>query len=136
MEPLSIWIWFALIFLIIEVLTATFYGLALSLSSAIVALYVWTSHESDITILQGVVFVVASIALSFLLPRYLKPTGLGKPQGMDRYIGETRKLKKVGDDYKVTLDGVDYIVSWDSLRAGESVRVDGFDQGRFTVSHT
>lgn len=41
MSILLFWIGLGIVFLIVEVATATFYGLALSLASAIVALYVW-----------------------------------------------------------------------------------------------
>lgn len=86
METLYIWIGLGIFFLILESLTATFYGLALALASAVVAIYVWITHESEITIIQGLIFALASISLSYLLPNYLKPSGPDTPQGMDRYI--------------------------------------------------
>jgi membrane protein implicated in regulation of membrane protease activity len=85
---LYFWIALALVFLIIEFATATFYGLALSLAAGIVALYVFFS------IVQGIIFAVASLILAYTLPRVLSSSSPDVPQGFDRYIGEKRTVKK------------------------------------------
>lgn len=41
---------------------------------------------------------------------------------MDIYIGEKRKVKKVGDAFKITLDGVDYTVEGDDIAAGDQIQ--------------
>ncbi len=41
-----------IIFLIIEALTATFYGLSLAIASGAVALYVWSQGLMEIDIIQ------------------------------------------------------------------------------------
>lgn len=42
---------------------------------------------------------------------------------MDIYIGQKRKVKKVGENFKISLDGVDYLVEWDDIGAGDQVEV-------------
>lgn len=52
MSPLYFWIAFALVFLIIELMTATFYSLSLSVACAIVALLSYLMHDTAFTIFQ------------------------------------------------------------------------------------
>ena len=134
MTTLYFWIGLGVFFLILESLTATFYGLALALASTFVALYVWIVGDTSITLVQWALFLLGSTVLSFLLPNYLKPSGPDTPQGMDRYIGEKRKTKKVWDDLKITLDGVAYIIEWEGIEAGDSVLIGWFAHGKFIVS--
>jgi hypothetical protein len=44
-------------------------------------------------------------------------------QGLDIYLGETRKVKKVGEDYKVVLDGVEYLIDIDGVKSGDRVEL-------------
>ena len=53
MSPILLWIAIAIFFLIIEMVTATFYGLSLALSAAIVAIVTYITQEPTLTILQG-----------------------------------------------------------------------------------
>ena len=39
------------------------------------------------------------------------------------YIGEVRKVKKVWEDFKVMLDGVNYIVDIDGVKIGDTVKL-------------
>ena len=96
MSPLSIWIAFAILFIIIEILTVTFYGLSLALACAIVAVTVYMTHATTFTILQGVIFVISSLFFAFLLPRFLVSDEPDTPQGVDKYIGQIRSVRKVG----------------------------------------
>lgn len=52
MTTLYFWIGLGVFFLILESLTATFYGLALALASTFVALYVWIVGDTSITLVQ------------------------------------------------------------------------------------
>ena len=52
MTTLYFWIGLGVFFLILESLTATFYGLALALASTFVALYVWIVGDTSITLMQ------------------------------------------------------------------------------------
>lgn len=110
MSLLYFWIASAIIFLIIEMMTATFYGLSLALSSAIVATYVYFSNDSSITIIQGSIFALLSLTFALLLPKVLRSSLPDTPQGADKYIGEIRSVKKTGDEYKISLDGVEYLI--------------------------
>lgn len=96
MSPLYFWIAFAILFIIIEILTITFYGLSLALACAIVAITVSMTHATTFTILQGVIFAISSLFFSFLLPRFLVSDEPDTPQGVDKYIGQVRTLRKVG----------------------------------------
>jgi membrane protein implicated in regulation of membrane protease activity len=91
---LYFWIATALLFLVVEFWTSTFYGLALSLAAGIVALYVFFSGEMELSIVQGIIFAVASLILAYTLPRVLSSSSPDVPQGFDRYIGEKRTVKK------------------------------------------
>jgi hypothetical protein len=52
MSILLFWIGSVVLFLIIEMLTATFYGLSLALASAIVATYVYFMGETVFSVTQ------------------------------------------------------------------------------------
>lgn len=95
MNFLYFWIAAALIFLIVEFATATFYGLALSLAAGIVALYVFFSGETMFTIVQGIIFAIASLIFAYFLPKMLTASSPDVPQGFDRYLGEKRTVKKI-----------------------------------------
>ncbi len=124
MTILYFWIASAIIFLIIEMMTATFYGLSLALSSAIVATYVYFSNDSSITIIQGSIFALLSLTFALLLPKVLRSSLPDTPQGADKYIGEIRSVKKSGDEYKISLDGVEYLIdSEDVLTSWDKVEV-------------
>lgn len=126
MTILYFWIASAIIFLIIEMMTATFYGLSLALSSAIVAIYVYFSNDSSITIIQGGIFAFLSLIFALLLPKLLRSSLPDTPQGADQYIGQKRSVKKSGDEYKISLDGVEYLVeSEDVLTSGDRVEIMG-----------
>ena len=124
MDFLYFWIAIALVFLIIEFATATFYGLALSLAAGIVALYVFFSGEAAFTVVQGIIFAVASLIFAYVLPNLLSATNPDVPQGFDRYVGEKRTVKKIWWELKISLDGVEYIIDADEeISAGDKVEV-------------
>lgn len=124
MELFYFWIGAFIFFLIIELVTATFYWLALSIASAVTAFYVWYFGADALDVTQGVIFALTAFIASYFLPRLLTPTSDHEaPQWIDLYIGQKRKLKKVGDSFKISLDGVDYLVEWDDIGAGDQVEV-------------
>lgn len=126
MDLLYFWIAIALIFLVIEFVTATFYGLALSLAAGIVALYVFYSWDSEPTIFQGLIFALMSLIFAYALPKVLSSSAPDIPQGFDRYLGEKRTVKKISGELKISLDGVEYIIDSDEeITAGDKVEVIG-----------
>lgn len=120
------WIGFGIIFLIIELVTATFYGLALALAAFGVAIYTAFVPVVEVDITQGVIFVIIAIIASYLFPKFFR-AAVGdndRPQGLDMYIGETRRVRLVGEDFKVKLDGVEYLViSDDDLEDKDLVEI-------------
>lgn len=69
---LLFWIGFGIIFLIIEILTTTFYGFALAIASFVVAGYVGLNNIQEIDIIQGVIFVVVGLIASFWFSKISK----------------------------------------------------------------
>ena len=120
---LVFWISLGIGFLIIEMITVTFYGLALSVASFAVALYVWYTGVNVVDIFQGSIFAIVSLLTSFFFPKWLTPSGEEKIQGLDVYIGEKHKVRKVGEDFKVKLDGVDYLVDIDGVKGGDMIEI-------------
>lgn len=121
-EILLFWVALVIGFIIIELLTSTFYGLSLSLASGLVALYIYISHDTDFQILHALIFVIASAIFAYFLPKFLISSKPDVPQGMERYIGEKRTIKKTWWDFKISLDGVGYLIdsddevsSWDRV---------------------
>lgn len=126
MTVLYSWIAVALLFLIVEFVTTTFYGLALSLSAGVVASYVFYSQDHEFTIIQGIIFALTSLILAYILPKLLISSSPDIPQGFDRYFGEKRTIKRNAGDFKISLDGVDYIVDADEdISVGDRVEVIG-----------
>lgn len=120
---LIFWIAVGIGFLIVEMITVTFYGLAISLAGFVVAGFVWYMGSTEIAIIQGVIFAIVSFFASFFLPRILTSQVEEKAQWLDSYLGETRKVKKVWEDFKVVLDGIDYIVDIDGVNVWDRVKL-------------
>ncbi len=120
---LTFWIAAGVIFLIIEMLTSTFYGLALAIASFLVGIFVFFTHDTTVSLVQWIIFALTSFLVSYFLPRMLTPEHTEKAQWLDMYIGEIRKVKKVGEDFKVMLDGVNYIVDIDGVKVGDTVKL-------------
>ena len=124
MELLYTWLGLAALFLVVELATATFYGLSLSFAAWVTALYVLIAHESSFSLAQGLVFVLASAIFAYILPKMLVSQAPDVPQGTDKYVGEKRTVKKVWGDLKISLDGVDYLfLSEDEIVAGDKVEI-------------
>ncbi len=124
MELLYSWLAIAALFLVVELITATFYGLSISFAAGVTALYVLISHETSITLVQWGVFVLASAIFAYILPKMLVSNAPDVPQWTDKYVWEKRTVKKVGGDLKIALDGVDYLLeSDDEIESGDKVEV-------------
>lgn len=123
-DILLFWLWASVVFIIIEVLTATFYGLSLALASCMVIVYVLITGDSQFELLQAVIFLFGSALFAYLLPKLLQSDTPDVPQGADRYKGMTRTVKRVGGDFKISLDGVDYLIESDEeIKAGDKVEI-------------
>ncbi len=124
MELIYFWTGIIVIFIILELLTSTFYGLSLALAAGVVSLYVFFSKELELSLVQGLIFVVASAIFAYFLPKYLFSSMPDVPQGADKYIGEKRSVKKIAGDLKISLDGVEYLIdAEDEIVAGDKVEV-------------
>ncbi|MCK9272148.1 hypothetical protein M0P65_01240 [Candidatus Gracilibacteria bacterium] len=123
MELLYIWLAAGVFFLIIEMMTVTLYGLSMSIASFIVALYVYLINAQSADITQFIIFVIISTACIFIFPKFFKLSKGTAKIGMEAYIDKTYKLKKVGNDWKVEIEGVAYLINEDSV-------TDDFEEGR------
>jgi membrane protein implicated in regulation of membrane protease activity len=70
---LIFWLAVGIGFLIIEIITVTFYGLALSIAGFVVAGFVWYTNATEISLIQGILFAIVSFFTSFYLPGLLTP---------------------------------------------------------------
>ena len=102
-------------FLLIEMLTATFYGLSVSVACFILALYVYMTGDINITVIQGVLFAIISGVFAYFLPKWLTPNTTSLKSGLDAYIGHSFRLERVGTDWKVKIEGVDYLIDEESV---------------------
>lgn len=124
MELIYFWSGVVVAFIILELLTSTFYGLSLALAAGVVSFYVFFTKEGELSLIQGLIFVVASAIFAYFLPKYLSSSMPDVPQGVDRYIGEKRSVKKIAGDLKISLDGVEYLIdAEDEIVAGDKVEV-------------
>lgn len=131
---LLFWIGIGLVFLIVEMITAAFYGLSIAIAAFVLALYCWFMGIDSIDIWQWVIFAVTTFCSAYFLPKLLTSNAPDIPQGIDKYIGERRKVKKVGDDFKIVLDGVDHmVVGDDDIDEGMIVEVISTKWGKFHV---
>lgn len=125
MSFLLSWIGVGIALLIIEILTASFYGLSLALAAFSVAGYVAIKNETFFSITQGVIFVVVTLVFLFILPKFFNKNVEDSPQGLDVYLGQKAHVHLTGEDAKVFLDGVPYkvIAQEGELHNGDFVRL-------------
>ena len=64
-----------------------------------------------------------SALCSYFLPSLFTRGIEDHPQGLDIYLSETRKVKQSGEDFKVTLDGVDYFIDIEDVKPGDKVKL-------------
>ncbi len=115
MELYYIWFWVGIIFLIVEILTFTFYWLSLAIASFVVASMVYLNWDTSFTIVQALLFVFIATWFSLIAVKYLRPTKTAKVIWLDTYIWTIHKLEKIWDDWKIKIDWVDYLVEDDSI---------------------
>lgn len=120
---LIFWISIGIGFLIIEMITVTFYGLAISMAAFLTGLYVWYFGVNEVNIIQWIIFAVVSFLSSYFFPKILMPNIEEKAQWLDIYIGQTRKVKQVWEDFKVIFDGVEYLIDIEGVKSGTKVRL-------------
>lgn len=125
-------------FLLIEILTATFYGLSVSVACFVLAAYVYMTGDATITVIQGIMLAVVSTVSAYFLPKWLTPHTESLKVGLDVHLGQSFRLERVGADWKVKIDGVDYLVDDDSetpdFEVGKKVRLEGHNAGILRVS--
>ncbi len=130
------WAAVGVIFLLVEVASSTFYGLAVSLAAFATAGFVAAAGSKQWTIPQFAVFFVASVVLCVALPRLLAHKKGTRAVGIEAAAGRTARLTLSGG-WKIELDGVRYLVHETSIRPdfaeGLSVKVTGVRDGQPTV---
>ncbi len=131
------WLAIGVVALIVEAVTTAFFALAFALSAFIIAAYVAFSGETAFTLPQAAIFVVTGAVFAFFFPKWFNRRGGGYKQGLDSAVGKTYHLKRVADDWKVAIDGVDYLVDEDcvteAFAIGVKVRVESHASGSVTV---
>jgi len=130
------WAAVGVLFLIVEVTTGTFYGLAVALAAFVTATYVLVTGDRSWALPQFLVFFGASLVLCVALPNLMTHKGHA-PVGLEATVGRPAKLRKAGEHWKIDLDGVQYLVHDDCVRPdfseGKSVKVSGVKDGLPTV---
>ena len=85
-DILLFWMGLTIGFIILELLTATFYGLSLAFASVIVWFYIFLSQDIQFEIIHAVIFAIGSALFAYFLPNMLHSRSPDTPQGSDRYI--------------------------------------------------
>lgn len=134
-----LWIAAGITFLIVEMLTGTLYGLSLSIAGFSLAFYVSLTGAKDADILQWVAFAMISAFFCLIFPKMFnsyKKENTYKT-GLDTAIGNTVVLGKIGEDFKVKIDGVDYLVAdscvTDAFAPKKRVKIIGHVSGQVKV---
>lgn len=131
------WAAVAVLFLVVEVVTGTFYGLAVALAAFITAGFALAAGTQDWTLPQFLVFFGASVVLCVVLPGWFSGRSKAPAVGLEATVGRSAKLRKAGEHWKVEIDGVPYLVHESSEKPGfsegASVKVTGVKDGLPTV---
>ncbi len=126
------------LFLLVEMMTATLYGLSVSIACFVLAFYVYITGDVTMTIIQWLFLAGISASFSVFLPKLLKSNTENLKSGLDAHIWELFRLERVGSDWKVKIDGVDYLIDDDSetpeFEAGKKVRLESHKSGILIVS--
>ena len=125
-------------FLLIEMLTATFYGLSMSVACFILAVYVYATGDTSMTAIQGGLLAVTSAVFAYFLPKWMMSHAKVLKSGLDLHIGHSFRLEQVGTDWKIKIDGVDYLIGEESVTdefaPGKKVMLEGHDGGILKVT--
>ncbi len=138
-DILIFWLSVGVFFLMIEMFTATLYGLSISLAGFILAAYVYFTGEANVSIAQAIILVVASGIFSYFFPKWFASRDSESLKiGLDRSIGETFVLKSVGSEFKIVVDGVDYLVETNCITqdfaTGKKVILEAQNHGMVKVT--
>ena len=95
-QLLIFWLSTGVFFFIIEMFTATLYGLSISIAAFIVALYVWFTGEVNLSVIQAIIFAVVSAVLSYFLPKWIQvgTQAARSDNPIDTEIGKLFSLKQ------------------------------------------
>ena len=118
----------------IELVTTAFFGLALSLSSFILAGYVWYTGELNFTLIQAILYFVISITFPRLLRKSL-PT-IEYPIGVKAFIGQTFHIHLTPrGDKAIDINGVSYLIlgESDDYKVGEKVKLLSYEGSKVAV---
>ena len=112
----------------IELVTTAFFGLALSLSSFILAGYVWYTGEQNFSLIQAVLYFVISIILLVAFPRIFRKTlpTIEYPIGVKAFIGQKFHIHLTPrGDKAIDINGVSYLIlgESDDFEVGEKVEL-------------
>lgn len=110
MNLIYIWLAIWILFLIVEMSTVMLYWLSISISAFIMAVYVYSIWAKEFDMPQLLIFCVLSIAFVFTFPKFFHLTWPTSKVWVDVQIWKTFKLKKVWDDWKISIDWVDYLI--------------------------
>lgn len=128
MDTVLFWLGIGIIFLIIEIITTTFYGFSLAIAAFLIAIYTHFYPSGLSLLLQWVIFTIISIILSYFLPKIfmkkIEETSENKAQWLDKYIGEVHKVYQNGEDFRIQLDGIWYtVISDDNLSEWDKIQI-------------
>ena len=109
-ELLLFWLATGVFFLMIEMFTGTLYGLSVSLAGFLLAAYVGITGETHFGLVQAAILAVSSAVFCFFFPKWFAPKSPDFKVGLERSIGETFVLHGSRGEYRIKIDGVDYLV--------------------------
>jgi hypothetical protein len=72
---------------------------------------VYVTNDPDVTAIHATILVIISGFFAYFLPKWLTPHTKPLLIGIDSHIGQLFRLERVGSDWKVKIDGVDYLVN-------------------------
>lgn len=119
-------------------MTVTLYGLSMSIWAFVVAIYVYFMHLNNLDTIQIVIFALVSTFCIFVFPKFFHLSKWTAKIWIEMYIGKIRTLKKVWNDWKISIDWVDYLINEDSITDDfaewKKVKVDSCDWTILNVS--
>ncbi len=115
MEILYIWLAIWIFFIIIEMITVTLYWLSMSIAAFVVAIYVYYTWSNSADVTQIIIFAIISTLCIFIFPKFFHLSKWTAKIWIEAYIGKSYKLKKVWKDWKIEIDGVDYLINDESV---------------------
>lgn len=127
MSPTLLWIAAALFFLLIEAFTVTLYGVVIAIGCLLAGGMAYSMGDVWHWY-QMVLCLVVVVIGSLLVPRLFHRTGVTLQTGLDEYIGSTATIKMIDGTTKVTLWGVDRLVTSNkNISEGDQVTIIGRD---------